>query len=141
MGYGNRTGGEYYAKAARLKPLTNSKQDEIRVWVSFLGNVRGTVVTNDTYTKYKNRGASHLKVVSADNSKAAELILKYLPMLAENAKYSYICDTGIHGGAFYHIEGRYNGKEFSTQASWPESCSSPRFDQINEFLRAVDGPL
>jgi len=139
MGYGEQSGSEFYARSAKLKPLADTTQDEIRVWHSFMGKVHGTVVTNDARTEYSNGNARRIKIVSVDKSGNADFLKKYLPMLAKNSRYSFICDTGIHGGAFYEIEGVYQGKTFFTQASWSKSCSSPEFDAINEFLDAVAG--
>ena len=126
-----------FAKSVNLKPLENSKTNEIRIWVKFLSSVRGTVVADNGIARYSNKKSGRLELVKSDPSAPKIDLMKFLPSLSELSKYTYICDTGIHGGAFYFIEGNYNGKYFFTIASWPKSCSSPEFDALNEFLHAA----
>ena len=126
-----------FARSANLKLLKNSKEDEIRVWVTFLSSVRGTVITKNGTANYNNRNSGRLQLVKGDASAPKTNLMQYLPTLSKLSKATYLCDTGIHGGAFYFIEGIYNGEYFFTMASWPESCTSPEFDALNEFLRAA----
>jgi hypothetical protein len=134
-GYGDKSSTEQFAKSARLPPLATSKEDQIRVWVTVLNSVRGTVVTASSYKEFNNLNSKGLKLVTADKHQASSRIFKHLPALALHAKYSYDCAEDIHGGPFFRIEGVYQGKLFSTFAHLPSGCTSPGYDAINIFLQ------
>jgi hypothetical protein len=136
MGYGNRSGPEYYGNSARLEPLAETTRDEIRVWVSVLSSVRGTVVTKDSYMEFSNWNSSRLKLVPTSKHQSNGRIFKHLPALALLSKYTYDCAEDIHGGQFFHIEGVYQGKSFSTYAHMPSSeCTGPGYNELNSFLQ------
>ena len=136
MGYGDSTGTIDYGNSAKLKPIAQTKEDEIRVWVTVLSNVRGTVVTENSYKEFCHWHSKRLKSVPISKHQSNRRIFKHLSALALLSKYTYDCAPDIHGGSFFQIEGVYQGKVFSTYVHFPSNdCTGPGYNEINSFLQ------
>jgi len=138
------------AHAAHLQILRDGANDELRIWVHSVIQIRGrmtgwvatTAGLERCWVEFRlvNEGAEYgnSRCVMAVDPKRARRVLDYLPEMSEG---SFRDCSGIIDGAEVTVDGVFRRRRFALNVANPEFCYAP-FKELFDFLEATkwDGP-